>query len=188
MKKTILTLGMSLSCLFLLAACADTGTTSHPIVSPTTNPQSGQMQNEQQLNQNTSLNILSTSQEQPQISETDQVAYNGALQLQDLTYCEKITSEDLKKQCVTNVNNKINEDEAIRKLDPTLCDKLEGDDAKSACKLQIDIAKQADIDNAPPTEEENLLYARALKEKNVKLCEEIKNKDLMTSCKINLGQ
>lgn len=122
----------------------------------------------------------------PVLTETDETAYNAARQLDDVSYCDKISIEEVKVGCRTEVTDKMSEDKAMQMNDPTLCDKLSTDDKKGACKLELEAAAKINEKNAEPTKEEFDIYAKALEDKNLQLCEQIKNEDLKISCRINI--
>jgi hypothetical protein len=84
-------------------------------------------------------NGSSNTNEQPSNSGlVDQVAFDGAVRLKDLSYCEKIVNVDLKQQCIDTVNQDVPVTPA--EVD---CTKLTVIEEKEACLLAKQIEEQA---------------------------------------------
>ncbi|MCC7197253.1 hypothetical protein IT413_03620 [Candidatus Peregrinibacteria bacterium] len=165
MKKITLALGSSLTLLFLVSACTDTAapSTSTPKTNTT---QTGTTVEQKKNDQSAALTVGKSEQA---ISQDQN---------------ETVTSQQ--EVLSLNEEEKVNQEKAIQYMDLALCDKLTTQEKKVVCKQEVEAAKQAKSGGGLPTDEENEIYAKALQEKNVKLCEEIKDADLKTSCEINI--
>ena len=139
-NKTIL-VGAILGMLVLTACATETGT-------PTTQPQGSQPT----ATSTGTLNVQTG--EQPAVtstapvpavthSEADVAAYNGALQLNDATFCDKIKEAGLANGCKIDVSDAIALSDALTRTDATLCDKLSNADKIAACKIQLEAHNKA---------------------------------------------
>lgn len=155
--------------IFILSACQ---TESVPITPPPLTP-AGQ-------------NATATQQKENQssYSEFDMTAYNGAISLQDVTLCGKITNADLKIECSGQIEKQKIISEAKRKIDPAICEKLNMKEDIDTCKLQIDIAKKTSEQMRSPTNEEQELFKKAQDNLDTAICEKIEKKDYRDSCLI----
>lgn len=200
MKKILaLTLG-----LLVLAGCS---TVEAPSVKTTENISASQQASinvaDQKLN--------SSTIDQLSISALDQVAYDGARQLNDKSYCEKISDAATKQKCLDDLSGKNTTSESIS----TDCSKLTAD-TKSACELQLQIDakvaennanKQKEIDSQAKLTSEyikagdiakcksltlpasnlecemNILVPKAIAAKDDSVCEQASNKEIVEACK-----
>ncbi len=74
-------------------------------------------------------------------SEADTAAYQGALQLKDVSFCEKILDGEYKNMCVTDINDKKILEQALETMDAVLCDNLSTEDKTLACVIKVDVLK-----------------------------------------------
>lgn len=155
MKKTTLALGSTIACLFLLAACTDATTPSTSSTSTTkTTTQTSTPPQQVKNDQSASLTIGGTEQSSDQTtkpvlgettssqSQSDIVAQRTAMELSDTSYCEKIQDEKSKKECNTNVTDKITLTQAINKLDSSICNKLSTENLQVDCMTQVEVSKK----------------------------------------------
>lgn len=75
-----------------------------------------------------------------QHSETDTAAYQGALTLKDASYCDKISDQQYKQQCQTELSDNAAMAAALSKSDQSECAKLSTKDKQDACKIQVEVA------------------------------------------------
>lgn len=181
-KHTAILVISAVTSLFLLAACTDATTTPASTKTNTIQSSLETIKNAQ----NSTLNIITTT-ETISIGETDKVALQGALKLQDPTYCEKISTKELQEKCKIEVNDNVKKDEAKLKNDPMLCLELSSKDKQDACKLDLEISQKMKEQNREPTDEEMSTYTKAVDSKNIKLCDDIAHKDVRDSCVSSLA-
>lgn len=143
-------------------------------------------------------------------SPVDQVAYNGALQLKDKSYCDKISDSALKQQCLDQFNQP-----AVSAPVVVDCATMSDSQQKEACllKQQIDaqvvqkeIDKQTEIDSQYALEKQivatgevskcktltlpdrvydcemNLLIPKAIAAKDLKICQQASTPEITKSC------
>lgn len=70
---------------------------------------------------------------------TDQAAYDGALKLQNTTFCDKIEEQVIRERCVREVNDQKLLQQALAKTDSSLCQKMSTPDAQKACGIRIEV-------------------------------------------------
>jgi hypothetical protein len=157
MKKQTVSLITILTTTFLLSAC-----NSQENPAPTT------------ANQQVS-NTITTS-------AADQAAYEGALQLMDANFCDKISDENLKANCRSNIYSKNVQKEAVKNLNPQICDQITDEDQSAACKIAVEVA-QKQAENRTPIEQTDMeIFQEANNSLDKTKCDKIKNKDYRESC------
>jgi len=126
---------------------------------------------------------------QPAYTEADQAAYGGAMQLKDVTYCDKIKDEAYKQQCKTELADNATLAAALEKLDPALCDKMSTDDKKEACKIQVDVAKKK-VENQQQKQQEieNISAAATeiIQTGDYAKCRELADPNFTRTCEVNI--
>lgn len=118
-------------------------------------------------------------------SVEDMKLYNGAIQLKDDSFCQKITSNDLKEKCVKDIaDNKIIA-EAVAKMDSSICEQLQG--AKvDLCKMEIALASKSEDDFREATAEESEIMRQAEATKDPSLCDQIESERKRENCVTNV--
>ncbi len=140
MKKIIVATCLAAS-LTLFGCAAETPTTGTPAAgtnTPVTNTTATTQNNQNTASSTASLEVSGTQQNINTVNARDQAAYNAALQLNDASYCDKITITDYKNQCKTAVSDQMAEQEALQKPDASLCEKMSTKDLQDACKIKVE--------------------------------------------------
>jgi len=127
MQKQIFSILFTLNLVVLLSGCQG-GTVNNKNVK-TSDPNES----------SSSIGIDQEGYLQTPLSEADIAAYNGAISLEDKSFCDKIKDEDYKKQCKADLNDKTVQIEAIKNKDESKCPELSTKDLQEACKIQVDI-------------------------------------------------
>jgi hypothetical protein len=76
-----------------------------------------------------------------EISEADQIAYDGAISTKDATICEKITNQEYRDECKTVLEENQKRQSAIESQNIALCEELKKQEDIDACKMEIEINK-----------------------------------------------
>lgn len=144
-------------------------------------------------NQETQVNITDEDKqdeqevETTQMTESDTAAYDGAIELGDPSYCEKISVTSMIEQCKTEVNDESILQEALNEQDEAKCEGLSNKDSAAACKTKVEVTidKQNEREErqSQVTEDEELLN-KILEEKSFEMCEQIQNKELKDYCDV----
>ena len=123
--------------------------------------------------------------EAEEISPEELAIYEGALRLNDESYCEKIANEQLKEKCIKDLADTKIIDEAVQADDKSICKKLEG--AKiEVCNIQVDIAEKTLDDMRDLTDEENEIMRRAEEDRDITICDEIESERKRENCQVNV--
>ncbi|GEM_PF-4011830 len=72
----------------------------------------------------------------------DQAAYQGAVELKDVSYCKRIQDKQYKKTCAMDVQDRIALAAAVSKSDSSLCAKLGLKVNQEACRITIEVQQQ----------------------------------------------
>lgn len=110
----------------------------------------------------------------PPRTEADMAAYNGAMELKDISYCEKIKDETYKTECKTTLSDQLALSSALEKTDATLCAKLSTADKQEACRTNIAVRIQA--------QSQETQFLNSIAESNKK-AQEITDSGDYTKCK-----
>lgn len=205
--KTIMPIGL-VAAAMLLYGCTETGTTENP----STNVKTGTSQTVEKMpatqagdekQDGISATDLNLSQEmlkapgtvtqQPESSDpsylANQTAYNAAIKMNDPSLCQKITAEDLKKQCVTGINDVKIATDALAKGDKSLCSQLSTEPLKLDCEMKIEVKKveQTKIDQyeQQTTSDENLRN-QIIASRDYSRCKELKVYGHQVDCESNI--
>lgn len=119
----------------------------------------------------------------------NQTAYNAAVKMNDPSLCQKITNEDLKKQCVTGINDVKITTEALAKGDKSLCAKLSAEALKLDCEMKIEMKKveQTKIDQyAQQTTADENLRDQIIASGDYSRCKELKVYGHQVDCESNI--
>lgn len=198
--KKIVSLTIFLSCL-LLIGCQSTNPTS------TQQPHAATLENIQNI-PSPDLSVAASAG----TSESDRVAYFGAMDLKDKTYCDKIANQELKNTCHSELDGFQLTQKAIQDLDAKGCEQITSEDKRKACNISVEIAVQkskaseeakADITKSDEILmsgdfqrcsqelksaemvnycEYNIIVNQALEAKDVEKCKEIKDEKYRTLC------
>lgn len=125
----------------------------------------------------------------PAQSEADTAAFNGAQQLKDPTFCDKIKDEEYMKVCKTTLSDELTMSDAVNKMDIALCDKLSTEDMKSACAIQIEVLKKNEqtIAEVEDREEQVTELKNDIQQAgDVKRCAELEDANQIAVCELNL--
>lgn len=197
--KKLISMGITLAALSMLTACE-----AGPVTPGTPGtPASNQPGTPQTATSNATMNILPGegtqaaligqtmqlpqnlsdlhSVQKSEWTEADNAAYQGALQLNDLSYCDRIKNETLISKCKTEVSDKAIFSEALSKLDNSFCLKLSSNDVQEACKTQIDVKKQSQAENQA-FQSEVTKYNSILENNQFDKCSELTDKALLQNC------
>ncbi|MFA5829499.1 MAG: hypothetical protein WC843_03320 [Candidatus Gracilibacteria bacterium] len=162
-KKTFIA-GISL-CLLILAGCQNSASNqaNQPITS-----------------------VQSSSQQGSQTSAADTAAFNGAVQLKDAKFCDKVIDATYQKACQTAVADVIAMDEALNKLDESICAKIFSKDQQNACKISVEVGLK-DKENAllrnKEIEKENQIIGSG----DYTACaKQLTDKILISTCELNI--
>lgn len=122
-------------------------------------------------------------------SAANQAAYDGAQQLKDATFCDKITDKDYKKACKDALNDQQYLAEARAKIDAALCARLSTKDKQKACDIQIEVLLKERENNQK--QEQNREMAGKLRDQIIKAgdlsrCSEIKIEGKKAECEITI--
>ncbi|MCA9373743.1 MAG: hypothetical protein R3B71_06060 [Candidatus Gracilibacteria bacterium] len=77
-----------------------------------------------------------------ELTETEQAAISGALELNDPSYCQKITAEEARQFCITTLNDRQLNEEALKNGDAASCAGLSTQDLQDACRIQVEVQQQ----------------------------------------------
>lgn len=182
----------------MLASCEagpETGTpaaqNNSSVASQTGTPSSTAINAQLQVNQPAAGTMQTRLTQQLPIvrSQADLAAYQGAVQLKDVSYCDKIAIETIKKECQTAVADEIALADAIAKLDPTLCSKLSTQDQQEACKTQVEVIttekKQSESQQANQNEIVNQ-YETITKAGDYTKCKTINDTSYSMTCELTI--
>lgn len=75
---------------------------------------------------------------EPEISAADAALINSALRLNDAQYCNEITDEEVRQNCLTRLEDKQVMAEAVANLDASRCDALSSEDSRTACEIEVE--------------------------------------------------
>jgi hypothetical protein len=170
--KTLLVSALALASLLIFAGCEETTGPSAPNQNATPNTPAAPA-------------IATQAPVLPAISEADQAAYNGAIQLNDQTYCDKIIDQNYKNQCKTILADQTAQSAALAKLDPAPCDKISTQDKQDACKTQVDVAiknRQTEQQKGADLNNDETMYAQMNSQQIFDKCNELKSSYFIQLC------
>ncbi len=182
---------ISLCALAVLAAC-------ETVPAPISSPQDGQPVNQSQPAENmkkldageeSNGQTLPIGEEMPLVSAADQAAYGGALQLMDVSFCEKISDQSFKTQCRTDIANKTIEDKALESLDQSVCDEISNQDVRQACRIAVEVEKQSaeqENERLQVTAEMESRMKTALDNDDLSACASLENQNARIDCELNV--
>lgn len=123
------------------------------------------------------------------LGAADQAAFEGALKLNDPSYCEKLSTDENKVQCRNALQNKALLNEALATLDPASCDKISTQDLRDACKIQIEVEQKF---IAQSQEKQNLFQSeyqirdQAYTKLDLSMCNQITTSGIKIECRVNV--
>ena len=169
-SKAIIISALSLGILAILVGCEETATTG----------QTG-----------TQVNKVAPPVSAPliQYSQADMAAFQGAMQLKDSTFCDKIKDEVYKKNCKATLQDTQANNDAQTKMDPTLCAKLSTPDFQEACKTNIEVAQKRSQQQMQANEvqtNDNQIITDANKTGDLAKCKTIKEENIANTCEANI--
>lgn len=187
MNKTNITLGsIVLGALTLLSACT-----------PAEAPQIGNEQTVQSTssagNNQTAVFPAMPGEATPSAlttaSQADLAAYNGAMKLEDQSYCEKITNEGYRQKCISDLANRLLLSTALANKDAALCEKMSDADQQQACRTQVEVKLQSEEQEQQKLEaisiREGAMKA-ALDDNDLSACARLDNQNARTDCELNI--
>ncbi len=122
-------------------------------------------------------------------SAPDRAAYDGAQQLKDPSFCDKISDENYKKACKDAINDQSQLEEAIVKVDAGVCAKISSADQQKACKIRIEVLLK-EQENSKKQEEARknagTLRDQIIKTGDISRCKEIKIEGKRAECEITI--
>ncbi|HLG25239.1 MAG TPA: hypothetical protein VI588_00390, partial [Candidatus Gracilibacteria bacterium] len=96
----------------------------------------------------------------------------------DVSYCAKLSSEELKNECSELVADAVIMEEAVKSMDATKCDAIQKTETKDLCRVQVDIATM----DAEKVAEKNqqlsdneMIFVEAQDKQDVGKCDQIVN-------------
>jgi len=111
------------------------------------------------------------------------------MKLNDASFCDKISDDEYKKECRTNLADQQAIDDALIKMDPIICDQLSTADKKESCKVQVEVAKkEAQIKQETAAKEAKLvdLKNEIQQAGDVSRCKELVDSNQIAACELNL--
>jgi hypothetical protein len=187
MNKTNIILGsVFLGALTLLGACT-----------PAATPQIGNEQTVQSTvsavnNQTAAATAKPTEATPPPAltaSQADLAAYNGAMKLDDQSYCEKIADEDYRGQCVSDLSNRLLLKTALENKDAALCEKMSNTDQQQACRTQVEVklqSKEMEQQKLEAISVQESAMKAALDSSDLSACTKLDNQNARTDCELNI--
>ena len=163
-------LSLVLTCSFFLVGCQEqTALEQHPVAKDSISSQenAGNTQNKT-------------------LSLGDQAAYEGALQLKDEAFCDKISSEEMRGRCKDDLSNGRILEEAITKADRSLCEKMSNKEYQDACEIKVELAKKEKAmkeENEKNTKAMQDQYNKIIAEGNLEQCDTLTDNNFKLSCK-----
>jgi hypothetical protein len=122
------------------------------------------------------------------MSETDRAAYGAALQLEDTSYCDKISEETVKKECKTSVSDQIILNNALSKGDIETCKNLSNTDQQEACKIKIEVVQKEELARLEKNKKMEELMVKTndiIHEGDVTKCLEV-DEEVRPGCELNI--
>ena len=122
-------------------------------------------------------------------SATNTAASNAALQLNDPKFCDKISDETAKKQCMTDLSDQSTSSQAHQKMDASLCDKLSTKDKQGACKIEVEVLlkkqQEKDAFNAQLASNKKLMESISKNDDYTK-CKNLSGENPIRDCEVNI--
>lgn len=169
------------STLLVLTGC----TTLQPTTTPTSTQTDTTTTTTVPTPGNATTSVTPTSLTTSAISPVDQVAYDGALQLKDKSYCDKISDAVFKQQCLDQFNP------ATVSTSPTTvdCSTISDSQQKDACvlKQQIDAQlAQNEQDKQKEIVDQLALEKQIIPTGDVSKCKTLTLPDRVYDCEMNI--
>ncbi len=123
------------------------------------------------------------------LSLADQAAYEGALQLSDASYCDKVKDPETKTKCHADVSDARKLTTALEKNDAALCKDISNEDRKKACELRVEIEQKELQVREQKKGEIQSQYDRLgtiVAKGNETECAGLEDQNLVTSCLENI--
>lgn len=114
-------------------------------------------------------------------SDDDMLLYEGALQLADNNYCERIEESTLREDCIETIRAQDILSEAVAASDKSLCGQL-SDTKKDVCEVQFDVLAQNVENFRDSTMAEREIMDAAVEAKNAQLCNQIESPQKRENC------
>jgi hypothetical protein len=173
-------------CILVLSACtAETETGLQ-----TTQPQGSQSSQFTAPRVPDNLSETATTiQGNVQYSESDLALLKAAEELNDNTYCERISDQNLSEKCKKELLDTGVRTEATEKLDPKLCEQLSSKDAEDACKIEIEVQLKQDeklIEQKQLSDSEQLKSNEFVATGNYSGCKELTLPNQVKDCELNI--
>lgn len=179
---------MALSALFVLIGCEAAPSNDSTSKPPTTEQPT---QTEQIIESDEPI----TKGEQPsgenletpdeEVSDDDITLYEGATQLGDTSYCEKIKNSNLREECSESILVQDTVAEAIEMEDIKLCDKLNETKAE-VCKVQVEILKKNAENFRDSTPAELDIMKAAVEAGDIEVCNQLQSERKKENCQTNV--
>lgn len=125
----------------------------------------------------------------PAPSLADQTAYEGALRLNDVTYCDKIEVETVKSQCKIDLSDAATLKSATEKNDASLCKNISTEDKQKACQVSIEISQQELSEKnqrEEATKSEYDLLNKTVAAGDYTQCAAFKDQNFISACEENI--
>lgn len=122
----------------------------------------------------------------PIYSEADVAAYDGAIQLKDVSYCDKIKDATYLQTCKTDVTDQQKTSEALAKGDPALCGQLSTNDRQEACKTHLQISADQQKQGTAISDEIAKSNAIVAAGDYARCAAELSQKSIVDNCEMNI--
>lgn len=121
-----------------------------------------------------------------QESAADNAAFQGAVNLKDASFCNKITNKDYQQNCKTAVADSILLAEANNKLDENVCLKISSKEQQDLCKIQIAVGLEEKA-KAELAEKENEKRNQIVQAGDYTACaKNLTDKTGISACELNI--
>jgi len=123
-----------------------------------------------------------------QLSDSDVTAYNGAMELNDASFCDRITDQAYKDLCKNDLSDKAIIIEAVKKKDISICQGLSSNDQVQVCEIKVDLeVKSQEIaqQKAKMNEATMVLSDEIVEKGELARCAEL-GEDYIASCEIDI--
>ncbi len=185
-RKTIFTLSAILLTAAILTGCQEETPIQQGIPQTNSGKNINSIKEPVDKNQNATQSLVTPS---TPASEADKAAFEGALQLKDKLFCEKIIDAKYKAYCLKTVNSSIANSNAQITDNSTDCDKLSTADLQSACKINLEVQKareQKELEIQKANEDRSALLTEIIASGSVQECSKLDTEGSKASCETTI--
>jgi hypothetical protein len=185
--KKLFLAAVMLGIITLLSAC-EAEPAGAPTLNPPTAPATTAITSQMQP-ATVSVNVVTEQQTVETVTEADKAAYQAAMRLNDIKYCDQIKDENYKKLCQDDFNNLLILGDALSKLDAAICEKISTTDKRQSCKTQVEMLtkeKETDKKNREETAKNQDLMDTLTASGEYGRCTELQNQNSVRDCEYNI--